>query len=118
MNLRFISLIVPVPVLEAKYPGGLTQCLQDLGPVTGEAVELSDGLFRVSAMSPADMRTYCDHMESKGLTGIVRIDGKETWNDFCIVDYIMEPTLPCAWIMLDRNSHGVFFATGGDRSTD
>jgi len=45
MNLRFISLIVPVSKLEAKYPGGLAQCLQDFGPVTGEAVELADGLF-------------------------------------------------------------------------
>lgn len=108
MNLRLISLIVPVSVLEAKYPGGLMQRLEDLGPVTGEAVELSDGLFRVSAMSPADIRTYCDHMESKGLTGIVRIYGEETWGDFCAVDYLMGPTLPCSWLEMDWDSRHVF----------
>lgn len=99
MNLRFISLIVPVTTLEAKYPGGLAQCLQDLGPVTGEAVELADGLFRVSSMSPADTQVDCKHFESRGLTGIVRTDHQETWGDFCIVDSLMGPTLPCSWIV-------------------
>jgi hypothetical protein len=108
MNLRFISLIVPVSVLETKYRGGVAQCLQDLGPVTGEAVELADGLFRVRAMSPADTRAYCDHMESKGLTGIVQIDGKEMWADFCVVDYLMGPTLPCSWLQMNRDAREVF----------
>jgi hypothetical protein len=50
MKLRFISLIVPVSALEAKYSGGLMQCLEDFGPVTGEAVEFADGLIRASAI--------------------------------------------------------------------
>ncbi len=108
MNLRFISLIVPVSVLETKYRGGLARCLEDLGPVTGEAVELADGLFRNSAMSPADTRSYCDHMESKGLTGIVQINGQETRADFCVVDYLMGPTQPCSWLEMNRDTRAVF----------
>ena len=108
MNLPFISPIVPVSVRATKYRGGLARGLEDLGPVTGEAVELADGLFRVSAMSPADTRAYCDHMESKGLTGIVQINGKETWADFCVVDYLMGPTLRCSWLEMNRDAREVF----------
>ena len=116
MNLRFISLIVPVSTLEAKYPGGLAQCLQDFGPVTGEAVELADGLLRVSSMSPADTQVDCKHFESRGLTGIVRTDDEETWGDFCVVDSLMGPTLRCTWIRLDRNAQEVFLATNSQTS--
>ncbi len=108
MNLRFISLLVPVSVLEAKYRGGLAQCLEDFGPVTGEAVELADGVFRVSSMSPTGTKADCKHMESRGLTGIVQIDGEETWSDFCVVDYLLGPTLPCPWIEMDRDKREAF----------
>lgn len=118
MNLRFISLIGLVSKLGAKYPGGLAQCLQDFGPVAGEAVELADGLFRVSSMSPADTQVDCKQTESKGLAGIIRTDDEETWGDFCVVDSLMGPTLLCSWIEMNRGTREVFLATGSDMSSD
>jgi len=72
--------------------------------------------FRVSSMSPADTQVDCKHIESRGLTGIVRTDDEETWGDFCVVDSLMGPTLHCSWIRLDHNAQEVFLATNSQTS--
>jgi len=116
MNLRFISLVVPVSTLEEKYAGGLGQCIHDLGPINGDSVELADGLFRISAMSPNGMQSYCEYMQAKGLIGIVEVNGTDTWQDFCVVDCLFGPTLPCDWIEMNRETREVFFVGQGTRA--
>jgi hypothetical protein len=105
MKLRFISLLVPTTTIEQSYTGGLAQCLADFGPVDGESLEITDGLLRISAMSPQDMQSLCDTMASKGLRGITATNGKQSWNEFCVVDTLMGLTLPCTWITVDRDSN-------------
>lgn len=107
MKLRFISLLIPTATIEQRYAGGLAQCLVDFGPEDGDSLELADGLLRISAMSPQDMQSLCEAMTSKGLRGITVTDGKEYWDEFCVVDILMGLTLPCQWIHVDGDTHTV-----------
>jgi hypothetical protein len=105
LKLRFISLLVPTATIEQSYAGGLAQCLADFGPVDGDSLEIADGLLRISAMSPQDMQSLCDIMASKGLRGITATNGKQYWDEFCVVDTLMGLTLPCNWITVDRDTN-------------
>jgi hypothetical protein len=89
---------------------------EELGSTNGDPVELADELFRVSAMSARDIQTYCDHTESNRLTGIVQINSGKMWGEFCVVDYLMGTTLPCAWIEMDRDMREVLLVArfGGE----
>jgi len=96
VKIEFISVIVPVRVIEERFSEGMAW----FGKVFGEPA--SDGkLVRMGAMNQIDILSIVQALERGGLKGTFRKGGKEQWLDFCVVDRFNGPTLPCDWIKVD-----------------
>jgi hypothetical protein len=100
IRLEFIDVVVPVRVIEQKYPGGLAQCLRDLGPTLGRRVWHDGYLLRDGAMDPQVARERAEGWQLLGLEPLQWVDGVLHWKDLCVVDAGM-PTVPCEWIVCD-----------------
>ena len=86
-----ISVIVPINVLEVKYPGGLAAYSRDRPNATYCA---DVHLTRVGFMVPDDVRNHVQRLMSKGLIHVQA--GKAA--DIVVVDQFQGPTTPCDWI--------------------
>ena len=94
--IEFISVIISVRTIEARFNGGLARFREVLGD--GQ----SDGeLVRLGGMSPMAVSWIVNDLEQGGLKGIHSKDGKDIWLDFCVVDSCSGLTLPCSWIKVD-----------------
>lgn len=98
IELEFLNFIVPLQTIRSKYPGGLTQCLEDHQHLLGGRVWYDQHLFRNGSMDWRDMEERIKHWESMGFVGKAKCDGQEYWQDFCVADELTGPTLPCAWL--------------------
>ena len=56
IKLQFFDFIAPIKKIKNKYPGGREQFLKDHDNLFGGRVCYKEHLFRVSAMSPNDIR--------------------------------------------------------------
>ena len=98
--LEFIDFIVPITVIEAKYPGGWQQCLRDHAPLIGGRVWYDEHLFRDGGMSPMDIKRLAESWEAMDFH-IIRVaqDGTKHFHDACVVESLAGgSTLPCDWI--------------------
>ena len=99
--LEFIDFVVPIGVIEEKYPGGWDQCLLDHAALIGGSVWYDDHLFRDGAMDPGDVRDLVDHWAGLGFDVVGVRDGRRFWKDVCVVEGMFgRPTLPCDWIVV------------------
>jgi hypothetical protein len=106
---EFIDFIVPIKVIEQKYPGGWAQCLDDHADALGRRVWHDEHLFRDGAMGPADIEYLINHWTDLGFTPTVEKDGQKVWKDICVFQGILGgPTLPCDWIAYDRNTRTAY----------
>jgi len=94
-----LSVLVPVSLLEEKYPGG----------VEGYRLHAPNGTFctdghltRIGFMAPPDVKDFIGSLEALGL---VFHDGKQ-FVDVAIVDQNQGPTSPCSWLQAARNPRG------------
>jgi hypothetical protein len=94
-----ISVIVPITVLEAKYPGGVAQYERDCPNATYCADE---HLTRVGFMAPADTLAFVERLERLGLVHLR--DGRAV--DIVVVDQLRGPTSVCDWIAAGRHADG------------
>ena len=102
VRLDCIDLIVPIATIEAKYPGGWAQCLDDHREAIGRRVWYDEHLFRDGAMSPFDMQLKLDEWAAIGFQLYGKRMGKRIWKDVCVVDGLADgPTLPCPWLQVD-----------------
>jgi hypothetical protein len=99
--LEFISLIIPIKIIEAKYPGGWKQYLLDNEEFLGITMWYDEHLHREGAMSPADIKDHVDQWEDVGLTAFEGSGDEQRWQDMCVVDELRGPTLNCDWIIVD-----------------
>ena len=104
-----ISVVVPVDVLEEKYPGGLDAYANDCPNQTF----CCDGeLTRVGFMTPVDVGAFINALEQKGLEPF----GDNCWNDVAVVDQqSTRTTAPCAWLSSGRKFDGPAFACMNDQ---
>lgn len=97
--LEFIDFIVPISVIESKYPGGWKRCLEDHAPAPGRRVWHDEHLFRDGAMNPQDMGWLVEHWASLGIEPMTRRNGEMVWQDCCVLEGVFGGvTLPCEWI--------------------
>lgn len=94
IGLTFINLIIPIENIEKKYPGGFKQYKRE-----NQHIRFDNFLVMKGAMSAYDIESYEKECEAFGLVGVVEKNGKEHWQDFCVVEG--EPTLPCEWIRVN-----------------
>ena len=94
-----ISVIVPLTVLEAKYPGGAAQYERDCPNATYCADE---HLSRVGFMAPEDVGIYVGRLERLGLLHV----HESRAVDFVVVDQLKGPTTQCDWIEGGKHPDG------------
>lgn len=97
INLECINFLVPIAIIEKKYPGGWVQCQRDYCIEIDSDCYDSD-LFRIGAMNSMDIDELISSWKAKGFR--THVLGKNPrWIDVCVVDsFANEPTLPCTWI--------------------
>lgn len=110
--LEFIDLIIPISVIEEKYPGGWKKCLLDHAELIGGAVWYDENLFRIGAMSSHDVESLVEFWEKVGMEPIELRDGMRVWKDVCVVESMSSgSTLPCDWLTFDPDAR-VAYLTG------
>ena len=67
MRLEFIDVLVPVHVIEEKYPGGFAQCLADHRPLIGRRMWHDGRLLRAGALDPARARALVEGWQALGI---------------------------------------------------
>ena len=86
-----ISVMVPVSVLDAKYPGGRVQYVDD----APNATYCCDcHLTRIGFMVPEDVQRFVGYLATCDIRHIVA--GKSV--DCVVVDQTRGPTAPCEWL--------------------
>lgn len=110
IRLEFLNLIVPVHVIDRKYPGGWKQCRTDHGleeqPSSFGACWHDGLLFRDGAMSPFDMAMLKAKWEAIGFKAIRCRRGRSVVADFCVYPSPASPASPvpaCTWLSIDTS---------------
>ena len=90
--LHFINVIVPISTIEKKLK-----------------VNFDEFLFATGAMGSGHIEQIVKYFESKGLTTIELIDGKEHFKDLCVVEVLFGgPTRPCDWLEFSASDSSVW----------
>jgi len=96
---RHIGVIIPIKNIEkCKDIGGFKGILEKEKEWIGRKVLYDEHLYKDGAMSPYEIGTIVEFWEKQGLTAYEHKDGKKYWKDFCVVDALCGPTLPCDWL--------------------
>ena len=107
---EFINFIIPIDKIDSVYSGGFRKFKEDHIQGFSGRLYHDNFLFRDGAMSYMDIDKLINYWESMGLRGIVIINDKKQWKDFCVVESMFDgPTLPCDWIEFDRKINCVTF---------
>ncbi len=105
---QFINFIVPIKIIEQKYPGGWNQCLKDHANLIGGRVWYDDHLFHDGAMNPMDIGSLVEEWTQMGFECISEKDGQKYWKDVCVYEAMFGgATLPCDWIETDKTNRYV-----------
>lgn len=103
--LEFINLIVPIRLIEVKYPGGLEQCLRDHEALLGKRVWRDEHLWRDGAMNGMEIGLLIEMWQLKGLKATRKKKGVDQWADMCVVETFFGEDLNCAWLALDHRGY-------------
>ena len=92
----FITVIVPVSVINEKFPGGMEE-FRNLRPTD---TFCTDGfLASYSFMGPHDSRPFAHSLEEKGLVLWSGVEGLDLqFADVAVTDQFFGPNLPCDWL--------------------
>jgi hypothetical protein len=105
---EFINFIVPIKIIEKKYPGGWNQCLEDHAELIGGRVWYDDHLFHDGAMNPTDIGSLVERWTAMGFECVGEKNGKKYWKDACVYEGMFGgATLPCDWIEADEATRHV-----------
>lgn len=105
VRLEHIDLLVPIHLIEEKYPGGFAQCLADHRPLIGRRMWHDGQLLRDGALDPASARALVEGWEALGFEPLHWVDGKLNWKDVCVVDLVAGgPTVGCEWLAWDKRA--------------
>lgn len=86
-----ISVVVPIAVLEAKYPGGVAQYERDC---TNHTFCADANLTSIRFMLSTDVKRFIERLTARGLDFVAA----GSCVDIVVVDQHQGPTAPCAWI--------------------
>jgi hypothetical protein len=115
VRLEFIDVLIPIHVIEEKYPGGLAQCLADHRPLIGRRIWHDGMLLRDGALDPASALERVEGWRAIGVEPLHWVDGRLRWNELCVVDLAAGgPTVGCDWLEWDRKAR-VAWLRGAER---
>jgi len=105
VRLEYIDVLVPIELIEQKYPGGFAQCLVDHRPLIGRRVWHDGRLLRDGALDPDSARALVEGWQTLGFEPLVWVDGRLQWHELCVVDLSLGgPTVNCDWLDWDRSA--------------
>lgn len=108
---EFIDFIVPIHLIEKKYPGGWEQCLKDHQGLLNGRVWFDQYLFRDGAMNPADIEALVQRWNDMGFECLSEADGKKCWKDVCVYEGMFGGvTLECEWLAIDKKTRSVYLS--------
>jgi len=97
--LEFIDLVVPISLIEKKYPGGWARCQKDYERQIGSRMWFDDHLLRDGAMSGRDIEYLPQNWTVHGFEPTGDCDGELFWKDCCVVESMLGGlSLPCDWL--------------------
>ncbi len=106
---EFLDLIVPISIIEEKYPGGWEQCLSDHQPAIGGRVWYDEHLFRDGAMNPEAMDALLKEWWKLGFECSAEKDGLRYWKDVCVFEGAAGGlSMPCDWLAVDMETRSVY----------
>ncbi len=106
---EFLDLIVPITLIEEKYPGGWERCLKDHSIAIGARVWYDDHLFRDGAMNHAAMEALLKEWWKLGFECYAERDGRKYWKDLCVYEGMQGGTgMPCDWLAEDSATRSVY----------
>jgi len=111
---EFLDLIVPITVIEEKYPGGWERCLKDHSTALNARVWFDSYLFRDGAMNHESMKGLLDEWWKLGFECYAEKDGIMCWKDVCVYEGMQGGSgMPCEWLAEDLVTHSVFLKGTG-----
>jgi hypothetical protein len=120
IQLEFINLVIPITVIDAKYPGGWVQCLEDHHEALWDRIWYDDHLFRDGSMNKKGLASLLNSWASIGLVLTEEADGRTYWKDLCVCEQDFGSHYPCPWIAFDGltahhhgSNPGVVIGRGG-----
>lgn len=98
IEIQFVSLVLRRDAIESRYAGGWSVFYDDHKHLLGLGALYDEHLFCLSVMDGSVMRIIVRQFGEKGLTMIIRKDGRAAgWLDGCVLNG-RRLTLPCEWI--------------------
>jgi uncharacterized protein (TIGR02452 family) len=104
IQLEFISLLIPRRVVEKHYPGGWEAYKRENRGIVNSKnynVWYDDLLVKEGAMDPMSMEFLVNKWKDLGVKTVS--DNGKKWVDVCVADQFGGPTLPCDWLVLNKN---------------
>lgn len=99
IQIRYISVVIPIEnVVRLKGQDWWDNYLKSREDMLGIILWQDKYLFRDGDMDESGADNIVKFWEKQGLTSKKIVDGKEYWNDLCVVDSFTGPTLPCEWL--------------------
>lgn len=115
VRLEFIDVLVPVHVIEDRYPGGFTQCLADHRSLIGRRVWHDGRLLRDGALDATSARARVEGWQALGIEPLQWVGRRLHWKELCVVDLAAGgPTVPCGWLAWDARAR-IAWLRGTDR---
>ena len=99
--LHFINVLVPITTIEKKLKIDFDEFFEKYD----KGIKFHDKhLFATGAMGAEHIKEIVKYFESKGLTTIELIDGKEHFKDLCVVEVLFGgSTRPCNWLKFNAS---------------
>jgi hypothetical protein len=113
VGIEYFNVIVPISVIEKRYPGGWDQCKKNLCCNEQGSPNCSDEyLLRQGAMSGFDIELIVADWESLGLKRYKGAGANRKWRDLCVFDSLDEIPSNCDWLTIGDDPQTVCLKPG------
>ncbi len=100
VRLECFNVIIPIANIDKYYPGGFDGFKQDNSDLIGAGMWYDDRIFRDGAMNHLDVEMILDSWKRLGLKITSICNGKEYWDELCVVSLLQDESVPCRWLKI------------------
>ncbi len=99
IQIRYISVVIPIKnIIKLKGQDWWGNYLKSREDMLGIILWRDKYLFRDGDMDESGADNIVNFWQEQGLIPKKIINGREYWNDLCVVHSFNGPTLPCDWL--------------------
>ena len=93
-----LNLIIPITLIQNKYPGGWKKCLEDHKQLIGVTVWFDKHLFRFGSKESYEIAEKLKQLELIGFSIVEQRKGEKYWCDVCIYSTRKRDSIKCEWL--------------------